>query len=228
MFDNIFEACHRLCTALDIARAEAARLAGLRDESCWPGLANHIVSVFYAVAIALWSAWKVAAELSWYVDALPRDSPPAPLHKGCDVVFEENRFLLVRVPVLWSRFGAARSKKRYDQHYQYYWVEDVREHIMMLNADLRFLGTKCVSIISCYPTSTKHIPDADNLDSKAITDAIVQRLGGDSWDRCTIYRAIIVRDDIRDGSYFIVTPGFDPPPLSNSIDIIKNHFRRDV
>lgn len=82
---------------------------------------------------------------------------------------------------------------------------------------------KNISILSIFGFGDTAIPDADNLESKHIIDAIAsQIIGGDDGYCCSFFNTILQIDDIEPGTYFV---GTEPKNVVPSIDTMLEALR---
>ena len=119
--------------------------------------------------------------------------------------------LIVRVPNLASKFSS--FSRAHAADYSTMYASDVRRLMMKQDLSGLDLTFKHISVISVYDSKTQKIPDADNLDTKAIVDAITRYLpGGDDWAHCSFSSANIKSETIKPGTYFILSPNYLEPP----------------
>lgn len=131
---------------------------------------------------------------------------------ACDVSVKIiNDMLVVRVPNLASKFSS--FSRAHAADYSTMFAAEVRQLMMTLDLSGLDLTHKHISIIGVYVTKAQKIPDADNLDAKAIVDAITRYLpGGDDWAHCSFSSANIKSETIKPGTYFILSPNYLEPP----------------
>ena len=131
---------------------------------------------------------------------------------ACDVSVKIiNDMLVVRVPNLASKFSS--FSRAHAADYSTMFAADVRKLMMTQDLSGLDLCNKHVSIIGVYDSKTPKIPDADNLETKAIVDAITRYLpGGDDWAHCSFSSANIKSETIKPGTYFILSPNYLEPP----------------
>lgn len=133
---------------------------------------------------------------------------------------------IIRVPNLPSKYSS--FSRTHAAEYSAVFATEVRE--LTENADLSHLDLKMkhISIIGIYGVDHSKIPDADNLETKAIVDAITRYMpGGDDWNRCSFSSTNIKSDKIEPGTYFIVSPCFrEPPSLMLQIAKLTELFKR--
>ena len=146
----------------------------------------------------------------------------------CDVSIKvENDMLIVRVPNLASKFSAYSREHAAD--YSTMFAAEVRKLMMTQDLSGLDLCNKHVSIIGVYVSKTPKIPDADNLETKAIVDAITRYLpGGDDWAHCSFSSANIKSETIKPGTYFILNPNYlEPPSMTDLTRKLELEVRLD-
>ena len=213
MIPELVDQAYQLTAAAEVMLDKARNLAAAAADYANNGNdTTAIIACGFGCGQATELIYETMGEMSGLLDMLPRetDAERSSTPSEVDVSLGRN-YILVRVPPLWSRFGSSRGRDRYDRNYHYFYSDVVRSKMLSLSGDLRHYSKKNVSVINVYPANRTHIPDADNVDAKAITDAIVQQLGGDQWDTCTFFRQCIRCDHLLPGSYFIITPGLGAP-----------------
>lgn len=93
---------------------------------------------------------------------------------------------------------------------------------------IKHFQQKNITVLSVYSDDKKDIPDAENLDSKKIIDAITRYFPGtDSGETTSIFQLCIKNNMIQEGAYFIITEGFaKTPELSVILRLLKNKFAK--
>lgn len=153
---------------------------------------------------------------------------------ACDVSVKIiNDMLVVRVPNLASKFSS--FSRAHAADYSTMFAAEVRQLMMTLDLSGLDLTHKHISIIGVYVTKAQKIPDADNLDAKAIVDAITRYLpGGDDWAHCTFSNANIRSETIKPGTYFMVSPHYREPPSLRELthrleaEVRKQNFQEQL
>lgn len=140
-------------------------------------------------------------------------------------VFVENSAIYVKTPHLANRnkHGIRHSTVDYCE----FFAPAVERKMKIVEAQLPIFLEKNIDILVVYPKETAYIPDAENLDSKKVVDAITRPLiGGDSGECCSFSSKVIRTDRLAPGSYFSVTEGFAKvPSLQNSIEKLSRIFQ---
>lgn len=117
--------------------------------------------------------------------------------------------IIVRTPPLASRFS--RTSRGTAGMYSRVFAAETRRAMMRL--DLSTDGFHSfeeihIAVIGVYPESARSIPDADNIDTKAIIDAITMFFPhGDDAEHCTISLTNMKDSTMSKGTYFVVSPG---------------------
>ena len=153
---------------------------------------------------------------------------------SCDVFIKvTNDMLIVRVPNLASKFSS--YSRGHAADYSTMYASDVRRLMMTQDLSGLDLTFKHISIIGVYDSKTQKIPDADNLDTKAIVDAITRYLpGGDDWKHCTFSSANLKSEMIKPGTYFMVSPHYREPPSLRELthrleaEVRKQNFQEQL
>lgn len=97
--------------------------------------------------------------------------------------------------------------------YYTFFAEDVDQKIQAIDHELPLFKYKNVNTLSVYPANRKTLPDADNIDTKVIVDALTRYLpGGDSGICCTFSQAVIATEFLAPGTYFTVSRGYAKTP----------------
>ncbi len=184
---------------------------------------NQLVSKVFLAVQALGTVYDSVTALTAEIDrvrpAYERTWPVDPLVSAKMI----DQAIVVRVPVLMSRFAGARKNAVHNRWYSHFFAESVYTVVRNLNVNPEmFADGKCLSFVSVYERN-HNIPDADNLDSKAIVDAIVSSLpGGDSWATTTFFRMNTTSNGMLDeATYVAVTPALSPPPVPDLLEIVR-------
>lgn len=132
--------------------------------------------------------------------------------------------IIVRTPNLASKFSS--YSRAHSSDYSTVFAAGVRRKMMDIKFEKLKFTKKHISVIGVYEEKTRKIPDADNLDTKAITDAITRLLpGGDGWDNCSFSNANVRSGTIKPGTYFVVSTNYlEPPSISETIKKLKDLF----
>lgn len=122
-----------------------------------------------------------------------------------------NDTIFVKTPPLFNRNKHWRCREVVD--YYAFLSQVVAYKMREMDGKIPQFFEKNLNLLAVYPRSIPIIPDADNLDTKTVTDAITNSLpGGDSGRYCTFSRASIHSDELPSGAYFTVTKGFAQAP----------------
>ena len=163
---------------------------------------------------ALSRIYDVLANVSVALSDIARDSPANGLCLPCEseevYIMITASELIVRIPNLVSKYSA--FSRTHAAEYSSVFAAEVREKMAAADVSIDFTE-KHITILGVYRDDARKIPDADNLDTKAIVDAITRYLpGGDDWEHCTFSNANIKSDRLKSGTYFIVSPSYQEPP----------------
>lgn len=122
-----------------------------------------------------------------------------------------NGVIYVKTPPLFNRNKHWKGRELVDY---YTFISRVVAYKMMEQDDnIPKFFEKNLNLLAVYSRNIPIIPDADNLDTKTVTDAITNSLpGGDAGRYCTFSRASIHSDELPEGAYFSVTEGFTKAP----------------
>lgn len=136
----------------------------------------------------------------------------------------EDECIFVKTPHLFNRNQHAICNGRTD--YFSFFAPIVRRKMAALRHKLPLMHEKNITILSVFPSSADILPDADNLDSKLIVDAITNELpGGDAGVCCSFFLAVYKSDLLPPGAYFTVSPGFAAiPDFQDNFRALLRHF----
>ena len=136
--------------------------------------------------------------------------------------------LIVRTPHLFNRNVSFfhSGKHSIGKDYHSFFAPEVDRKLGSMATRLPQFLSKNISVLSVYPESKQRLPDAENLDSKKIIDAILWRFPGtDSGKFCSIFQACVQNDTILEGTYFIVSEGFSVvPAFSKMMEMIASRW----
>ena len=151
------------------------------------------------------------------------DKQSIPYEGEVKIVVEGNAFY-VKTPHLPNRNKHGIQKSMVD--YFEIFAPAVEKKMRNIMDALPLFLEKNVDVLGVYPEGTGYIPDAENLDSKKIVDAITRPLlGGDSGECCSYSCKVICSDRLSPGTYFSVTEGFArTPSLASTIQILSSIF----
>lgn len=131
----------------------------------------------------------------------------------------------VKLPLLGETITGfnANKKRNYPvTHYQFF-VQSLDASLTTIDNKIPPLCEKNITILYVYHPQRKDIFDTDNHDTKAIVDVICKHtLGGDAALSCSFFYASIRSEELPEGTYFVVSPGFGVVP---GIDIITHNLR---
>lgn len=128
-----------------------------------------------------------------------------------------NKKIVVWLPHLTKkhqRISASTSKNPYP--YSHAYADEVSYELRKLTAfftsqQFNDFATKTLNFYHCYSKRSKHLPDTDNYDTKTVVDAISGWLPyGDQALACSFFSQTVVRDDVKPGTYVVVTSGLSP------------------
>lgn len=139
-----------------------------------------------------------------------------------------DEMLIVKTPPLLNKYKTYRSsgKSKYIQDYLPFFAYEVSKKMSDYSNKIPQYASKNITVFSVYPTGFGELPDAENLDSKRIIDAITEHFPAtDNGKFCSIYQLCISSDKIQQGAYFIVTKGFAKPPnFDDILTVLKTNF----
>lgn len=126
--------------------------------------------------------------------------------------FEKDRFC-IKTPSLPSIYSQGKRKV-----FSSLYADEVKLLLQSNKKKLSNFSQANISIISIRASDSCGI-DNDNIDSKAIVDAIAYYLkAGDSPRSCSFYLASIFDDTLEEGTYFIVTGDYKKAPGLSEIE----------
>lgn len=141
------------------------------------------------------------------------------------------QLLLVKLPLLWSRYGAIMHTGK-----QCYKTDSLRWFEWELNAALERISDqvplymyKNIGYLHVIPKALRTFVDNDNYDTKYITDTITTYLlGTDNGLVCSFSFYGMEEGELPVGSYAIVSPNFNAPPSMDTIlPILKDAFLQE-
>lgn len=133
-------------------------------------------------------------------------------------VIIENDCVFVKTPPLFNRNRHWFGKGQVDYFELFSTI--VEQKMLEKMAELPCYTKKNVNGLFVYETGNWEIPDADNVDTKKIVDAITRFLpGGDSGNTCSFSFASIRSNELAPGAYFTISKGFAVQP-----DFLENYF----
>lgn len=123
--------------------------------------------------------------------------------------------LYARVPLLFSRYGKSRVSGQNQKfpHYSMLYSDIIRDKMQpILENDLFY--EKNVDVVNIYSSDTNlsFVPDADNIDSKATIDAILDAWPGGDGPMCSYSASTITSNRLLSGTYITITKGFQSQP----------------
>lgn len=130
------------------------------------------------------------------------------IENNCIEVRIENCKLYVKTPLLFSKYHKYSSKGNasFSNDYSSVFSYEIAQKLEELRNKIPKISDKVITVFSVYNSKKSLIPDADNLDTKKIIDAISEFFpGGDSARYCSFFLMNEVRNDITEGSFFIVS-----------------------
>lgn len=149
----------------------------------------------------------------------PDQTPKLSLPEEKDIsVIIENDCIFVKTPPLFNRNRHWFGKGQVDYFELFSTI--VEQKMMERIAELPCFTKKNVNGLFVYGAGDWEIPDADNVDTKKVVDAITRFLpGGDSGNTCSFSFASIRSNELAPGAYFTVSKGFAVQP-----DFLENYF----
>lgn len=123
-------------------------------------------------------------------------------------------FLIVKTPLLANRNRSREPVKSnsFSHEYMPIFAHEVERKLFKIIDQLPSYLDKTITVVSVY-SNQGYVPDADNLETKYITDAIVSFLkGGDSGKYTSFSMFCLHSEEIEEGAYFIVSEGFAKQP----------------
>ena len=139
--------------------------------------------------------------------------------------------LVVKTPNLLNRFCSYRQYNgttvRRD-HYSFF-VPEVERKMEKLSDRLPDILSKNIAVFSVYGPEKQQLPDAENLDTKEIIDAIMDHFrGSDSGKYCSLFQICLQDDTLIPGAYFIVTEDrTSVPDYHDTLQLLKSRWQRD-
>ena len=138
-----------------------------------------------------------------------------------DTIIAQTPHLLTRITTFKYLGG-----NRIPQTYSYFFAYEVSALLESMFDEIPQYEQKNVLVLAVYESSERNIPDTDNLDTKAIVDAITRFLPGEDNGACCSFSGISIRSgSIAPGTYFITTPGFGVSPnLDSTIKMLEKDY----
>ena len=139
--------------------------------------------------------------------------------------------LVVKTPNLLNRFCSYRqyngtTVKR--DHYSFF-VPEVERKMEKIADRLPDILSKNIAIFSVYGPEKQQLPDAENLDTKEIIDAIMDHFrGSDGGKYCSLFQLCLQDDTLIPGAYFIVTEDRrSVPDYNDTLHLLKSRWQRN-
>ena len=193
--------------------------------------APEIINTFYASVregtMALYNA-----ALIW--PSIIENGQIRSIESGCTTkktvhVFFEDRAIMVRTPMLWSRarrdiiLNGREYKKKEATLFREDLMSEIKEHPDFQQLDLSLFKQYILHFLYVYsPRSvrTGKVVDNDTHETKYIQDAITMFLpGGDNPFSCSIYLSAYISRLIPEGTYITVTPAHDGIKSAEEIEL---------
>lgn len=119
--------------------------------------------------------------------------------------------LVVKTPHLLNRNVTRHGGKGrvFDVDYHSFFAPEVERTLDGFEGEIPAFSYKNICVLSAYREERTMLPDAENLDSKRIIDAILHRFpGSDGGKYCSVFQACFHDQELPEGAYFIVSEGF--------------------
>lgn len=119
--------------------------------------------------------------------------------------------LVVKTPHLLNRNVTRHGGKGrlFEVDYHSFFAPEVERALNEFEGQIPVFSYKNICVLSAYREERTMLPDAENLDSKRIIDAILHRFpGSDGGKYCSIFQACFHDRELAEGAYFIVSEGF--------------------
>lgn len=138
------------------------------------------------------------------------------------------QLLLVKLPLLWSRYSAIlHTKKKCFAADNLSWMDwELRAALGKVRDKIPLYLCKNICYVHVVPEELRMFVDNDNYDTKHITDTIVASLlGSDNGLVCSFSCYGMSEGEISAGSYVVVSPDFNAPPsLESLLPVLKVSF----
>ena len=138
--------------------------------------------------------------------------------------------LVVKTPNLLNRFCSYRqyngtTVKR--DHYSFF-VPEVERKMEKLSDRLPDILSKNIAVFSVYGPEKQQLPDAENLDTKEIIDAIMSCFNGtDGGEFCSLFQICLRDDTLIPGAYFIITEDKTRvPDYGCTLQLLKSRWQK--
>ena len=128
--------------------------------------------------------------------------------------------LVVKTPHLLNRNVTRHGGKGgfYDVDYHSFFAPEVERALDRVDSKIPMFFDKNICVLSVYREERTMLPDAENLDSKRIIDAILHRFpGSDGGKYCSIFQACFHDRELPEGAYFVLSKGFARVPCFPAI-----------
>ena len=140
----------------------------------------------------------------------------------------KNQCLLVKLPLLWSRYVAfLHNKKGCHATDSLGWMRwELRAALDKISDQIPLYVCKNICYVHVVPKDSTAHADNDNYDTKQITDTIIEYiLGTDNGLVCSFSFYGIEEGELPVGSYAIVSPDHNAPPsLASLLPLLKAAF----
>lgn len=123
--------------------------------------------------------------------------------------------LLVKLPLLWNKYEYTRWTNGHKWTYDYlaWFTRNLDSSLTLIDEKIPPLREKHLHYMFVISSRRAQASDSDNYDTKAITDAIVAHtFGGDGALACSFSYCSFADDDLPEGTYITISPGFGNVP----------------
>ena len=218
--------------AAELISEEADEAPGF-SEPMATNLADRLLTKARFAAIELYdfSASPIAGELKMIGDPRARSACQGHYTEQDRVVSHyESDGIFVRTPLLWNRQTfkkkkTANGKKTITTETVRFFRDSVIESLLSnpgyASFDFSVYQEKTIQYLFIYSAKTaekRRLVDADNHETKYVTDAICALLpSGDSALCCSFFYSTVITDDVPEGTYITITPELNRLKPANQI-----------
>lgn len=139
--------------------------------------------------------------------------------------------LLVKLPTLPSKFNRRFNKKSSfgNQDYGAWATVELETELLKIEREIPVFPTRNLAYLYVLPAVNNILlPDADNHDTKGITDTVSRFVGDDNPLQCTFSHYSTQTQSLDVGTYLAVTPTFgEPPSLTTLVSLFSEYFPKD-
>lgn len=215
--EKITAACNRICRKSESIKQQCSEdipydLSVISDHAQM--VQNDLITINWFANLL----YKTITEPNTYDGSLPYDAALLTKEQGnfreiFDVrVVVKCDALLVKLPLLPSRYN--QKKGGLGKLYFGQWAtRELEAKLLQIEQELPTFPTRNIAYLHVISTPNPHTTaDADNRDTKSITDTVSRFVGDDGPLECSFSSCSIRAEKLDEGTYLAVTPTFGCPP----------------